>query len=202
MTVHESGRAAERAKASEIAGDELFEPEGLRRALATSLADGTEVSRVAVRSLGADQGYASRVDRVAVEYVPVGAGPATLIIKRSHGDTAEITASAAPFLRGATVYRAFAAGRPPIRTPHCYYADVAGDGNAGAFVLEDLGGWTPLTATTGCHRTSWHPRREPSHACTRGRGSATTPVCSGYRATTTPATSRSSRNGRPSGRTS
>jgi len=129
--------------------DHLLTATGLDAVLAKTLPAGARVVRVDVRPLGEAQGHASRVDRLAVSYEPPGAGPASLIIKRSLGEPALAADYGRPFARAAAAHRMFAGHEPPIRVARCYHAEVTGDGDTGTLILEDLGDWAPADGLAG-----------------------------------------------------
>ncbi len=127
----------------------LLTVEGLGVALDGALPGSGHVTAIDILPLGEAQGHASRVDRIHVTYDPPGAGPSSVIVKRSLDVLAAEAGYGQPFARAATVHQIFAVDAPPVRTARCYHAEVADDGYRGALVLEDLGTWEVVDGRAG-----------------------------------------------------
>ncbi len=127
----------------------LLTVEGLGAALDGALPGSAHVVGIDILPLGEAQGHASRVDRIHVTYDPPGAGPSSVIVKRSLDVPAAEAGYGQPFARAASVHEIFAVDAPPVRTARCYHAEVADDGYRGALVLEDLGAWEAVDGRAG-----------------------------------------------------
>lgn len=126
--------------------------EGLSAAWLTSalrqageLPAGTRVSAVEMRVIGADRGIGGQVARLTPTYEGAsGNAPTTLIAKLP--SPVEVTRGGGRFLRlperEVRLYSELAPALP-VRTPRCYVAAVADDGDAFVILMEDMAGATP-----------------------------------------------------------
>ncbi len=111
------------------------------------LPEGARVAALDVHVIGTDRGIGGQVARLTPHYEVVDAShapPATLIAKLP--SPVQVTRGGGRFLRlperEVRLYSELAPALP-LRTPRCYYAAVADDGDAFVILMEDLGTATP-----------------------------------------------------------
>jgi hypothetical protein len=121
--------------------DELT-PAWLTAALSASgVAGDATIASARAELIAVERGIGGRVARVRIEYAgPAPGAPRSIIAKLP--SAIELTRAGGRFLRlperEVRFYRELA-GRVPVRTPECYFADVDADGDAFVLLLEDLG---------------------------------------------------------------
>lgn len=115
------------------------------------LPDGAGVTSLAYEQIGVGTGIMALLYRLTPVYEPVGAGPATVVVKvgSRHGPTREVAAGYRFYERETAFYRDLA-DRVSLRPPGCHHADF--DPGSGDFVIvmEDVGGLRSVSQLDGC----------------------------------------------------